>query len=311
MKKDWSDFLLPCSGIDAIFTKPQSVRPLNKKDEKKLVDLSALDEKTQDDWDAINALRAKAELYQNPPLSKTAMSFLTERYAWFKYEKRMATKGSYLAFLEKGNLLESPSIQVISNMDNIRYIKNEVKKTNDYLVGIPDIVDEEHGKIIDIKASWNLKTFLSARNGLDDKYWFQAQGYMDLFNVETSEICFVLLNTPDEIVQREFSKIVTSFVLGEITKEAYDEKMTNLSGAMVYNNIPIKRRVLRYRVDRDKTIMPIIYKNVEKCRDFLKTFDKEHMKNKIIVSLPPKKVNAKESSPELDTDFTSPNDTGG
>lgn len=270
-----------------------------------------MDEKTQDDWDAINALRAKAELYQNPPLSKTAMSFLTERYAWFKYEKRMATKGSYLAFLEKGNLLESPSIQVISNMDNIRYIKNEVKKTNDYLVGIPDIVDEEHGKIIDIKASWNLKTFLSARNGLDDKYWFQAQGHMDLFNVETSEICFVLLNTPDEIVQREFSKIVTSFVLGEITKEAYDEKMTNLSGAMVYNNIPIKRRVLRYRVDRDKTIMPIIYKNVEKCRDFLKTFDKEHMKNKIIVSLPPKKVNAKESSPELDTDFTSPNDTGG
>lgn len=311
MKKDWSDFLLPCSGIDAIFTRPQGIRQINKKDAKKLADLCALDEKTQDDWDTINNIRAKVELYQNPPLSKTAISYLTERYAWFKYEKRMATKGNYLAFIEKGNILETPSIQVISQMDNIEYVKNEVKKTNDYLVGIPDIVDEENGKIIDIKASWNLKTFLSARNGLDDKYWFQAQGYMDLFNVETSEICFVLLNTPDEIIQREFSRIVTCFVLGEISKEAYDEKMTNLSGTMVYNNIPIKRRVLRYRVDRDKSVMPVIYKSVEKCREFLKTFDKEHMKNKIIVSLPPKKVNAKENSTELNSNESPENDSGG
>ena len=304
MKKDWSDFLLPCSGIEAIFTRPQGVTKLSKKDETHLAKLSLLEEKTQDDWDKIRAYRAKAELYENPPLSKTAISFLTEKYAWFKYEKKIASKGKLLAFLEKGNVLESTAIKVMSEIDGVTYIKNDEKLHNEFIVGEPDIIHREGGLVIDTKVSWNINSFLKAKNGLDDKYWFQAQGYMELFNIDKVDVCFLLLDTPDDIIQREFAKVLTSFVMGEIDRETYDEKVESLAGAMVYSNIPMKRRVIRYRVNKEPSVMPVIYKKVEMCRQFLKQFDREHLKNKIIVSLPPKKVHGKEDNTEHNSDFT-------
>lgn len=304
MKKDWSDFLLPCSAIEAVFTHPQGVTKLSERDEKKLVKLSLLDEKTDDDWLEINALRAKAALFLDPPLSKTAINMLTEKYAWFKYQKKIASKGGLMACIEKGNVLEPQAIKIMSDIDKANYVKNELKYSNEFIIGIPDIVDLERGIIIDTKVSWNVNTFLKSKYGLDDKYWFQAQGYMELFNVNFVDVCFLLLDTPQDIVQREFAKMLTSYVLGEIDTETYNEKIDSLTASMAYSNIPLKRRVIRYRVNREPSVMTIIYNKVLKCREFLAQLDKEHMKNKIIVTLPPKKVNAtnrEEDNTEPDT----------
>jgi len=292
MKQDfWSKFLLPCSVIDDVFTKPKGVNSLNKNDEKKLAKLSLLEEKTDQDLAEIEKIKAKELLFNNPPLSKTAISMLTGKYAWFKYEKKMASKGGFLSYLDKGNVLENDAINIMSDIDKVNYVKNSLKLKNEFLIGCPDIISKENNLVIDTKVAWNLNTFLMARNGLEDKYWFQAQGYMELCDIDICDVCFLLLDTPYEIVQREFSKIISAFTLGEISIESYNEKIENLSSSMAYNNIPLKRRIIRYRVKRDKSVMPIIYKKVEMCRDFLRRLDKEHMRNKIIVSLHPKKVN--------------------
>ena len=275
---------------------PKGVTKLNKGEERELLRLSEKEEKSSDDLARINELNEKAKIFKDPPLSKTATNYLTEKYAWFKYEKRMASKGNFMSFLDKGKALEAPAIQIMAKIDDRPYTKNQVKKTNDYLIGEPDIVDIENGIIIDTKVSWNINTFLKEINGLQDKYWFQAQGYMELFNVETSDICFLLLDTPEDIIQREYSKIITSFAMGEIDTDTYDEKIESLAGAMVYNTIPMKRRIIRYRVNRDRSVMPIIYRNVDKCREFLTKLDKTHMKAKTIISLPPKKVSGKEDN---------------
>jgi hypothetical protein len=311
-RNEWLNFPLPCSGIHAIFTNPQSARPLNKKDEAELLKLSLLEEKTDEDLARIQEIRDKKELFKDPPLSVTAKKYLIERYAWFKYEKKIASSGGFLAFIEKGNILEEQAINIMSEIDNTTYLKNEIKTSNGYIIGCPDIIDIEKGTILDVKVSWNINTFLKARAGLDDKYWFQAQGYMELFNVETVDICFLLLDTPKDIIEREHSKVLTNFMMGVIDRESYEEKMENLSGAMVYSNIPIKRRIIRYRVNKDKRVMPVIYQRVEKCREFLREYHKEHLKSKIILSLPPKKLNARnEDNTEHNTDLASPNDTGG
>ena len=75
---------------------------------------------------------------------------------------------------------------------------------NDYLVGRCDIFHPKDDKIIDTKISWNVNSFLKSRTStLSAKYWYQMQGYMELYNVNNAEVVFLLLNTPPELIERE------------------------------------------------------------------------------------------------------------
>jgi hypothetical protein len=309
--KDWSKFLLSCSGIDPVFTRSKGSSPLTEKQVETLAKTKLKEEKSAKDLSTIEHLEKKAAIFADPPLSRTAIQFLTERYAWEKYSKKTASTGNGMAFLEKGYVMEADAIKLLSKIDKRDYQKNEELFTNEFIAGKCDIISPERGIVIDVKTSWNINTFLKVRNNpLNSKYWYQAQGYMELHNVEFSEICFLLLNTPEDLVSRERVKLLNRFITGEIDRESYEKNCENLAGALAYNNINPKKRVIRFKVKRDKTIMPILYKKVQKCREWLAEFDAIHESGKQIISLREDYV-YKENNSQSDTPDPHQGDTGG
>lgn len=99
---------------------------------------------------------------------------------------------------------------------------------------------------------------------------------------------------------------VKSF-LGEDCREKYDYNMSKLELQYDYNKIPMKRRIIRYEVERYKPLISIVKRKVELCREWLYEFDKVHLLNRNIITSPEHYINAgntEENNSEHNTDFT-------
>lgn len=309
--KDWSKFLLWCSSIQTVLTYPKTHLPLNKNQEAKLIALiDKPDRSPKEESDMLKYIGKQAAV-DNAPLSKMAINYMIRRYGWEKYAKKTAAKGNQFAFYEKGTLLEGEAIELMSRLDRVRYKHNNQIITNDYLLGKCDILSPERKTIIDLKVSWNISTFMAALNGpLKAMYWYQMQGYLELYDLDFGEVCFCLLNTPVDLVEREKVRLLNKYVFGEINREDYEKKMESLELSLTYNNIPLKRRVIRFRVNRYPDLMPKIQRKVERCREWLTNFEALHTFGGEIITLPEHYAHTKENNTQLDPDESCEVDEG-
>jgi hypothetical protein len=283
-RKDWSKWKVACSGISQIMSRPRNAKPLTKNEQDKLNALILKTEPTDKEYAALEKLFAKDERSRNYELSSVAISYLTRRYAWEKYNKRLPQSGWQGSAVEKGNLLELEAIDILSKLDAKKYEKTNEKTENDYMIGVCDVIHPSKKKIIDVKTSWNINTFLPYQTRpIELSYWFQMQGYMELYDADEAEVCFVLVDTPPHLIEREREKITTRYMIGEINRDKYDDYMDSLSHAFTYNQIPIKRRVIRHVVPRFREIVKVIYGRVDKSRVWLNEFEDIHTKNQKIV----------------------------
>jgi hypothetical protein len=302
---DWSKFLLHCSGISQVLSYPRSLRPFTERQLLRLQKLKQKDELTDKEKSSLDYFIEKSHKLADPPLSKTAINFLTRRFAYEKYAKFTASKGKAPAWSEKGNILEQEGIELLSKLDKITYCKNIETVTNDFLVGKCDVYSPERNIILDIKVAWNINTFLSTLNApLKAIYWYQMQGYLELYKLQFGEICFCLLSTPEDMVERERLKLLNKYVFGEIDREDFDKNMEALNLSMSYGRIPIKKRVIRFRVNRDESIMQQVYKKVQRCREWLNEFETKHPNGKHIVTL--SETYAKFQEDDIEFDPTEP-----
>jgi hypothetical protein len=303
--KDWSDWRVPCSKIGEIMVRPKKVTLPSARDYNRAAKLNGKDELTQDDIDLLTSIKVKEARYANPEISATAIKLLISRYSWEKYNKRMVTIDFARSSARKGNLMEEDAIEIVSSLDKTKYVKESCHINNDYMVGVCDVFHNGGRRIIDVKASWNIYTFMpNLIKPVERSYWYQAQGYMELYDADIAEVCHVLVNTPPHLIAREREKIGDRFLTGEITKDKYEEAMEGLDHSFDYNKIPMKRRVIRQEISRYKDVIPLIYSKVHKCRDWLNEFERIHVSNhKIIV--PPDKyidyVSTEEDNLESDT----------
>lgn len=296
-------------------TNSKGVRPLTAKQSERLekIKQKTEEERTPTEIKSLLHLENKLLRFNDPPISKTAQLYLTNRYAWEKYAKKLLSKSENLRSLEKGSTMEAEAIKLLAEFDKQDYCKSVDVRSNQYLIGVSDIVSYETGKIIDVKASWNLSSFLKILNyPLDIKYWYQMQGYLELYDLEVAEVCYVLLNTPEDLVSREKIKLLNRFIAGEVSREEYDAQYESLGMALNYDNIPLKRRIIRYIVHRDRDFLPSLYAKIEKCRVWLSEFERLHNASKNIVSLKEYYVKtAQENNTESDPDDAYQSDTGG
>lgn len=300
--KSWDNFLIHCSGIQSILTIPKGIRPLSDKEIATLSTINLKDEKTEKEIGIVAHLTKKMEVAADPPLSKTAISYLTRRYGWEKYAKKTASKGIGIPYREKGNLLEQDAISLLSKLDKISYQKSDSVKTNDFMLGKPDIV-VPGSTVIDVKVAWNLQTFLNVLNApLKSLYWYQMQGYLELYDLPVGYVCFCLMDTPEELIEKERIKLLNKFVIGETNREDYERNNESLDMALTYNNIPLKRRVIRFKVTRSPEIIPMIQKKVVKCRAWLNEFEKNHILGRQIITLRENYVNLQENNTKSDPD---------
>lgn len=134
--------------------------------------------------------------------------------------------------LQKGLHCEQDGLDLVSRLDDEFYVKNTTLFINHIIQGTPD-VHIKSKKIIDIKASWDMKTFDNAE--LISLYRDQVRGYMWLTDSQEGEVCYCLVNAPVFIVVKERSKLW--YLLGEPSFESdkWIEAASQLERNMIFD----------------------------------------------------------------------------
>lgn len=151
-----------------------------------------------------------------PELSDTAKALV--RKVWLRNEKGIydTIKSKYL---DKGIFKEEDSISLVTEVEGVLYVKNEERIENEYFTGECDIIkDFEHKRlIIDTKTSWSAQTFMESKSTLD--YEVQGQIYMELWDADEFELKFCLVDTPENLVQREKDTTKWKYFSGDMTDD--------------------------------------------------------------------------------------------
>lgn len=162
--------------------------------------------------------------------AKTYLGKLAKQFV-YSYNKVVETK-----YMDKGLACEDEAIDMINRLRFESYTKNTERREDEFLTGECDIY-VPGVKTIDTKVSWDLDTFPALSEDCHDSlYEWQGRAYMRLWDVPEHEACFVMLNTPDELIryeQRELHEVEhidPALRLTSITYQrdaALEEKMVN------------------------------------------------------------------------------------
>lgn len=234
---DFSKTLIRCSCLGALFTEPKEKAAKERGD-----------------------------------LSETAKSYLIKVYIKEKYGRETEIVAKEMT---KGRDVEEEAIALFSQLEGKVYQKNIDRLQNEYIIGTPDIKD---GEIWDVKAPWNLETFLSNVNKpLNKDYLFQLQGYYWLSDLETGGIAYLLMNTPESLINAEKYRLLCRMDVATEENDAYKLEAAKLEYSMLFDDIDPKERCLKFVVPRNEEIIAQIPQKVEKARLFLQEFQEKHL----------------------------------
>jgi hypothetical protein len=197
-------------------------------------------------------------------LSATARTHVQERFLEIEYG---IYKEFWSRYTDKGNQVEDEAILMAESLfDGMFLEKNEIKFTNDYLTGVPDVITDDF--IIDVKSSYNAHTFPFFETELPNKdYFYQMQGYMTLTEKTDAYVIYCLINTPEDIV------------LDEIRRESWKRKEISISEEVeeyvrsihTFDNIPRDKRIKVFHVERNDGVIESIYQRIDECRKYYET----------------------------------------
>ena len=100
---------------------------------------------------------------------------------------------------------------------------------------------------------------------------------MALSGASTAWICYCLTSAPNSLVEDEKRKLL--YRMNVVSDESPEYKLASLEldNDMIFEDIPINERILKFRVDRDDEMIENIYQKVRKAREFLADFELKHM----------------------------------
>ena len=195
-------------------------------------------------------------------LSKT-----TETYVdiWIKeqlYDRKKPLDNKYL---EKGITVEDDSIDYIAK--ELKYTgikKNEESFENDWMTGTPDVIKS---KLIDVKNNWDCFSFpLHDTKVPKPIYEWQLLAYMDLTGdkYKEGELIYILMDTPESIIQTEFKYHNEEGLGWEEFQKLYQ-----------YNTFSADLRIKKFIVTRDEDKIQSIKDRVLQVREYIKTLGYE------------------------------------
>lgn len=198
---------------------------------------------------------------QRPTLSATTKSYLEQLHKEEVFGKREEIRSKYL---DKGIQVEEQSITLYSELTDTLFIKNKERRSNEFITGEPD---NTQSKIRDIKSSWSLSTFPMHDDQLTNvDYWWQLQGYMELWNLDDADLIYCLVDTPEELINDEMRR--TGWKLG-FTAEIPDDLEQEIRHNMTFSDIPAELRVKIFNVKRDRLAMRQLEEQIIRCRTYL------------------------------------------
>ena len=186
-------------------------------------------------------------------LSKTTIAYLEE---WTKEQIYNRKKEVFSKYIDKGNAVELESLNFIKEYLEYESLeKNEEYFENGFLTGTPDAILDDH--IIDVKNSWDCFSFPLFFSSCPNKdYYYQAQGYMALTGLDKYKLIYTLMDTPEELIHREF----------------FGDESTNLvefASKYKYNSIKPQYRIKVFEIYRNEEDIKNIYHRVEECREYI------------------------------------------
>ena len=186
-------------------------------------------------------------------LSKTTISYLEE---WTKEQIYSRRKEIFSKYLDKGNAVEVDSLDFIKTHLNYKQLeKNEESFENDFLTGTPDAILDDH--IIDVKNSWDCFSFPLFFNSIPNKdYYYQAQGYMALTGIDRYKLIYTLMDTPEDLIQREY--------FGDQSTD-----LVEFASKYKYSDIEPQYRIKVFDIYRNDEDIENIYNRVDQCRQYI------------------------------------------
>lgn len=197
-------------------------------------------------------------------LSETAKTALRELWIKESYgREKFDTSNKYT---EKGIMCEPDAMDLIKQVTEKTYFKNNKHLTNDFIQGTPDIVLP--GEVKDVKTSWSIWTF----NNVDEEsalksYYYQLLGYMWLTGSTKSELIYCLVNTPEEIMNDELYKL--SFKHPEINES--DEQAAKYKVNYIFDDIPAKERMKAFAIEFNQDDVELLKERIVAARAYLAT----------------------------------------
>jgi len=224
---------------------------------------------------AVSGIDVRFQLAINPCIAIAAKSHLIKVYAkeYWGRERRIETKS-----MKKGKTQEDISIELIGEIDNAKYSKNQSTLEDDYIIGTPDIIDVATSTIIDAKSSWDSETFLpKIIEPLDNGYFIQIQGYLRLTDFKKGKVSYALVNATEQQIMDEQRKLF--YQMDCVTEESpeYVLACAEVEREMTFDDLPKHERVCHKTADRDEEIINQIPAKVIKARQFLQEFHQKHI----------------------------------
>jgi hypothetical protein len=195
-------------------------------------------------------------------LSKTAQTYCK---TWLK-EQLSGTKKEFTnKYVKKGIEEEEIAIEYLQNNSKLGLLfKNEKWFSDDFKTGTPDITLP----LIDIKSSWDFFTFPLFETEIPNKdYDWQLQGYMDLTGEDSATLAYILVNTPEYIVEKEIYFAIKDKEF--LTKEQHDEIADYIRSKHNFDHLPVNYRIKTFEVKKDPAKIEAIHARVLECRNYI------------------------------------------
>lgn len=257
-------FKIRCSAISQIMaggiglTETQENKLKTLQERKDDPNAKPLTEKMQIELDGL--IYAK----ENPELPQGAKTYCKN---WVKSQPEFYGEKIRFDFkyTQKGLEMEDEALTFVA--ENYGYgllIKNEERKSNEFITGEADNVQPDH--TLDTKCSWDSSTFPIFETELDSAYFWQGQGYMDLYNKERHIVFYCLMNTPKHLIDQEFNR--QSRKLG-LTEEEEEDFYSELYEKMTFDHIDPNLRIKSFEIKKDLELLRSVYQRVTLCREFI------------------------------------------
>lgn len=207
---------------------------------------------------AINSIMTKPT--KNRLISVGAETYCKKWYTEQIYGRKEEVSSKYMF---KGNSVEDESIEFIGKQLEYKKLRKNYKSfENDFMTGTPDVITKN--EILEVKNSWNCFTFPLLETEIPNKgYYYQAQGYMHLSGLKKAKLIYTLMDTPEDLIEKEFYK--SPSYKNDIS--IYEEFKKDYT----YNHLEDKYRIKIFEISYNKEVIENIIDRVKACREYLKT----------------------------------------
>ena len=259
------EFKIRCSAIAQIMGFGKDARPITTKQLERITELDGKEKLTDKQASELIELRSKRD--KKPTIDEllpvTAQTWLKK---WVKEQLYERRKEFYSKYTDKGISVEQDSIDYLA--ENLKWgfvLKNEKYFENNHMTGSPDVFV---GKWIkEVKNSWDFDTFPLFDTEPNPDHVCQVQGYMALTGAESAEICYVLMDMPEHLIQKMVYAEASKLGVLELDNEMESE----IREQYLYSKLPPHLRIKRFIVHRDNDFIQSVNERVEVCRKYIET----------------------------------------